>query len=61
MKRWDGPCGDPYCHRGAQGLGFSGGSGKYRDGPCNDPFCQWVDVKSQDREKKAPVDPYKGG
>ena len=52
MKRWDGPCGDPYCHRGAYGLGFAGGSGRYRDGPCNDPFCEWP-VKSQEVTERA--------
>lgn len=42
MKLWHGPCGDPTCHRGAWGLGFAGGSGKYQDGPCAADDCRWV-------------------
>ena len=41
MKIWNGPCGDPYCHYGAEGSGFAGGAGRYKDGPCNSPCCEW--------------------
>ncbi len=41
MKRWNGPCGDPYCYRGAQGSGFAGGAGRFSDGPCNAVACEW--------------------
>ncbi len=60
MKRWNGPCGDPYCYLGAWGSGFAGGAGRYKDGPCNSPVCMWfANVKSQDSEleKKTPGDP----
>jgi hypothetical protein len=41
VKLWHGPCGDPYCSRGASGSGFAGGAGYYRDGPCNSVACEW--------------------
>jgi len=40
-KRFDGPCGDPYCYRGAYGNGGPGGAMTFKDGPCNSPICQW--------------------
>ena len=40
-KLWDGPCGDPYCYRGAKGSGFAGGAGRFKDGPCNSMACGW--------------------
>ena len=47
MKRWNGPCGDPYCYRGAEGSGFAGGAGRFKDGPCNSVACEWpLNLKS---------------
>ena len=41
MKIWNGPCGDPFCYRGAEGSGFAGGAGRFKDGPCNSVACEW--------------------
>ena len=54
MKLWNGPCGDPYCHYGAEGSGFSGGAGRYKDGPCNSIACEWpLDYKGPPQPQPA--------
>ena len=54
VKLWNGPCGDPYCYRGASGSGFAGGAGRFKDGPCNAVACEWpLDYKGPPQPQPA--------
>jgi hypothetical protein len=37
-KRYDGPCADPFCYRGAVS---ASDNYQFADGPCNSPVCMW--------------------